>query len=146
MFIWILSVFKFSDEMWIIQILSGRGICILWIQAVYNRLGDQSHGICHVDCNLWKIKIYKNTYFCCYLGIIGINRWAREEKIFPRRGIEPRPPRWERGILTTRLPGKLLNGRLISYIKSIYFNFKQFFLEKKVLIAIWLKYKDTLFQ
>lgn len=29
------------------------------------------------------------------------------KNVFPMRGIEPRPPRWERGILTTRPHGKL---------------------------------------
>ena len=31
----------------------------------------------------------------------------------PRRGIEPRPPRWERDILTTRLPGNPITPQYI---------------------------------
>ena len=37
-----------------------------------------------------------------------------------RRGIEPRPPRWERGILTTRLPGNSINFH--KFKKSWYLN------------------------
>ena len=41
---------------------------------------------------------------------IDISISKNEKKNLPRRGIEPRPPRWERGILTTRLPGNLNIG------------------------------------
>ena len=44
----------------------------------------------------------------------------KEKKCVPRRGIEPRPWRWERQILTTRPPGKAEISAKLNKFRSLH--------------------------
>ena len=59
---------------------------------------------CRIMAGWIMILIFLETSIC-FGDYVNSNK-----KNLPRRGIEPRPPRWERGILTTRLPGNLNIG------------------------------------
>ena len=54
------------------------------------------------------------------------------KRSLPRRGIEPRPPRWERGILTTRLPGNSTLTQLQSHVFAGAINRKAFIWKTKM--------------
>ena len=96
-----------------------RSICIslIIICLTIHNIEFVYHLITEMYSRAFKMPSIADTS-CWIRSTLQVVEVSYTSKELPRRGIEPRPRRWERRILTTRPPGRVNSSRCLSWIVS----------------------------